>query len=102
LTGEPTKVASTLSGRLWRKLLSRTELDAWRAEQGDRWPVLRTRRVAGRIAIHVYAERAPDSTFAAIEPDLEDAYFWAIKSQAPAQVAALDPAAPAAALPPPA
>jgi ABC-2 type transport system ATP-binding protein len=83
LTGEPTKVASALSGRLWRKLVSREDLVAWRAEWGERWPVLRTRRVAGRIAIHVHAERPPDSTFASVEPDLEDAYFWAIKGQSP-------------------
>ena len=81
LTGEPLKVASALSGRLWRKLASKDELAAWEAEHSERWPVLRTRRVAGRIAIHVHAERAPDATFDRVEPDLEDAYFWAIKSQ---------------------
>ena len=81
LTGEPTKVASALSGRLWRKLASTEELAAWEREHAERWPVLRTRRIAGRIAIHVHAERAPDATFTPVEPELEDAYFWAIKSQ---------------------
>jgi ABC-2 type transport system ATP-binding protein len=79
LTGEPTEVAAALEGRVWRKLVSRAEADAYDAQQAARWPVLRTRRVAGRLALHVYGETAPDATFTPVIPDLEDAYFWAIR-----------------------
>jgi ABC-2 type transport system ATP-binding protein len=73
LTGEPTQVAAALEGRVWRKLVSREEAEA------APWPVLRTRRVAGRLALHVHGETPPDDSFTAVTPDLEDAYFWAIR-----------------------
>ena len=34
------------------------------------------------MAVHVHSEVTPDVGFEPIEPDLEDAYFWAIKSDA--------------------
>jgi ABC-2 type transport system ATP-binding protein len=79
LTGEPTQVASALRGRLWRKLVDSDEVEGWRRDRGQQFPIVRTRRIAGRIAIHVHGEVAPDASFEPVEPDLEDAYFWAIK-----------------------
>jgi ABC-type multidrug transport system ATPase subunit len=81
LTGEPTRVASALAGRIWRKLVSREDLARWTKEEpGSGITPLRTRRIEGRVAVHVHSEVTPDVGFEPIEPDLEDAYFWAIKS----------------------
>jgi ABC-2 type transport system ATP-binding protein len=85
LTGEPALVATALRGRLWRKLVDADELRAWTGERAQRFPVLRTRRSAGRIVVHVHGEVAPDASFEPAEPDLEDAYFWAIKRPPAAQ-----------------
>jgi ABC-2 type transport system ATP-binding protein len=91
LTGEPTRVASALAGRIWRKLVSKEELARWASEPaGTGITPLRQRRIEGHVAVHVHSEITPDVGFEPIEPDLEDAYFWAIKSSA-------TPATPAAA-----
>ena len=88
LTGEPTRVASTLAGRIWRKLVSKAELARWASEPaGTGITPLRQRRIEGRVAVHVHSEVTPDVGFEPIEPDLEDAYFWAIKSSATPAVA---------------
>jgi ABC-2 type transport system ATP-binding protein len=83
LTGEPTRVASALAGRIWQKLVSKDELARWASEPaGSGITPLRQRRIEGHVAVHVHSEITPDVGFEPIEPDLEDAYFWAIKSSA--------------------
>jgi hypothetical protein len=90
LTGEPTRVASVLAGRIWQKLVAKDELGRWASQPADSGITpLRQVRIAGQVAIRVHSEVTPDVGFEPIEPDLEDAYFWAIKSSpAPAAVAA--------------
>src|SRR5688500_1180918 len=64
LTGEPTRGASTLPGRIWRKLVSPTGLARW---QNERPPegvtLLRQGRVAGQVALQVHSEVTPDVGF---------------------------------------
>jgi ABC-2 type transport system ATP-binding protein len=79
LTGAPAAVASSLRGRIFRKLVGRAEAENWTADHPD-LPLLRTRRIAGQVAVHVQAPQSPGAGFEAIEPDLEDAYFHAIRS----------------------
>ena len=74
-SGDPAEVTAALRGRLWRKVVEKGELAAQQRELA----VIATRRVAGRIAIHVQADGAPGAGFEPIEPDLEDAYFSAIR-----------------------
>jgi ABC-2 type transport system ATP-binding protein len=89
LTGEPTRVASALAGRIWQKLVSKEELARWASQPADTGITpLRQARIAGQVAIRVHSEVTPDVGFEPIEPDLEDAYFWAIKVPAPAAAAA--------------
>jgi ABC-type multidrug transport system ATPase subunit len=79
-SGEPGQVATSLQGRLWRKVVDRGQLAGLQKEL----VVVATRRVAGRVVIHVHADAAPGSDFTPVEPDLEDAYFWAIRGGKPA------------------
>src|SRR5688572_23756969 len=74
-TGNPTELAASLRGRLWRKIVDKNDL----ADHQARYTVLATRRAEGRIVIHVHGEASPGPGFEPIEPDLEDAYFWAIR-----------------------
>jgi hypothetical protein len=41
--------------------------------------VISTKRVAGRVAVHVHADARPGASFEEVTPDLEDVYFLAIK-----------------------
>jgi ABC-2 type transport system ATP-binding protein len=86
VTGEPTKVAGALAGKIFRKTVARDALLRWPNEHPE-LPVLRTRRMAGQMAVHVHAASSPGPGFEAIEPDLEDAYFWAIRQATPAVAA---------------
>ena len=71
LAGEPTQVLASVAGKIWRREMSREELDAVRAEQ----QVISVRLVAGRPVVHVYAESQPDPRWVPVDPDLEDVYF---------------------------
>jgi ABC-2 type transport system ATP-binding protein len=81
LEGAPAEIVARLRGRIFRKLVDREEHERALAAG---LTVVRTRRVAGRTAIHVVADAPPGPGFEPAEPDLEDAYFLAIRSAAPA------------------
>ncbi|MEM8933327.1 MAG: ABC transporter ATP-binding protein [Acidobacteriota bacterium] len=68
--GEPSELRTELRGRVWRKTIPKTELD----EHRRRFSVISDRLAAGRRAIHILADEAPEG-FEAREPDLEDVYF---------------------------
>jgi ABC-2 type transport system ATP-binding protein len=74
-TGNPAELAASLRGRIWRKAVDKGAL----ADHQARFAVIATRRSEGRIVIHVLGESAPGDGFEPIEPDLEDAYFSAIR-----------------------
>jgi ABC-2 type transport system ATP-binding protein len=113
LTGEPLAVAGALDGKLWRKFVDETAeqavtaavasghaaggaaATAAAATRGGGWTLVRGRRVAGRTCLHVYAAERPDPTFEPVAPELEDAYFWAIRKAGGTPDAAVAPAAPA-------
>jgi ABC-2 type transport system ATP-binding protein len=76
LAGESAQVLRALHGRVWKKLIAKTELPALRASLH----VISSRLVAGQTVVHVLAGSAPDRGFEAIDPDLEDVYFAALKA----------------------
>jgi ABC-type multidrug transport system ATPase subunit len=82
-SGDPAEVSAALRGKLWRKVVDKGDL----AEHQRTLPVIATRRVAGRVAIHVHADASPGLGFTPVEPDLEDAYFCAIRGAAARPVA---------------
>ncbi|MBO9613133.1 MAG: ABC transporter ATP-binding protein [Dyadobacter sp.] len=71
LEGKPEVLTHSLSGRLWRKTVTPAEL----AELQNAVDVISTRRVAGRIQVHVRADERPGDGFGAFDPGLEDVYF---------------------------
>jgi ABC-type multidrug transport system ATPase subunit len=77
-SGEPLALTARLEGHLWRKFVTRDEVDAHRREHN----VIRTQRFAGRVLIHVHSDGNPGAGFEPIAPDLEDVYFHTIGAAA--------------------
>ena len=72
--GSPGELRAELRGRVWRKTIAKSALD----EHRQRHAVISDRLAAGRRAIHVLADQAPEG-FTAREPDLEDVYFATLR-----------------------
>ncbi|NZA26192.1 ABC transporter ATP-binding protein [Luteimonas sp. SJ-92] len=73
LSGEPGALVAQLEGRVWRKVVGRSEVAGYQKSM----PVLSSRLAAGRTVIHVLGDRAPGDGFEPAEPDLEHVYFAA-------------------------
>jgi ABC-2 type transport system ATP-binding protein len=74
LQGEPAALVERLGGRVWSRVVERSELAATRADLR----VLSTRLHAGRTEVVVLADERPGPGFAPVSPDLEDVYFAAL------------------------
>ena len=70
-TGAPLELIASMAGRVWRKTVAKTELDAYRREH----EVIATRLFGGRTVIHVLADAHPGDGFASVQGGLEDVYF---------------------------
>jgi len=71
LESEPEVAIDAMRGRVWRKLIDRDQLDAYR----NNCHVLSNRLNVGRTAIRVLQDTDPGDGFLAAEPNLEDVYF---------------------------
>jgi ABC-type multidrug transport system ATPase subunit len=69
--GKTSESMQLLRGKIWQKLIAKDELHDHR----ERYKVISTKVVEGKILIHVLSEAPPDAAFAIVEPDLEDVYF---------------------------
>jgi ABC-2 type transport system ATP-binding protein len=87
LEAEPLRAIEDLRGRIWRRVISKSELPAVEREH----TVISTKLLAGRTVVHVYSDTQPGPAFEPTEPDLEDVYFSAmskgVRSGAPSAVA---------------
>ena len=92
--GQPLKLIEAMRGRIWRKFVPKEEVAAYQAKLR----VISVQRQAGQTMLRVESPEAPDGSFEAAEPNLEDVYFSAIRGSAgvPGTVE------PVEALPPPA
>jgi len=70
-TGAPLELIASMAGRVWRKTVAKTELDAYRREH----EVIATRLFGGRTVIHVLADAHPGDGFEPMQGGLEDVYF---------------------------
>ncbi len=69
--GAPLELIAELRGRVWRKSISKSELESHRAAH----EVIATRLFGGRTIIHVLADEHPGEGFEPAEGGLEDVYF---------------------------
>ena len=74
LEAEPQRAVAALEGRIWRRVIDRSELP----ELTRTHAVLSTKLLAGRTVVHVYSDASPGAGFSAVEPDLQDVYFSAM------------------------
>ena len=70
-TGAPLDLIASMAGRVWRKTIAKTDLEAYRREH----EVISTRLLGGRTVIHVLANARPGADFDAVQGGLEDVYF---------------------------
>jgi len=71
LEAEPLRAVDDLGGRIWRRVISKSELADLEREHG----VISTKLLAGRTVVRVYGDASPGAGFEATEPELEDVYF---------------------------
>ncbi|WP_226644018.1 ABC transporter ATP-binding protein [Microbulbifer variabilis] len=81
--GKPEELTSKLQGRVWRRIVDKSELETCR----NKFDVISTRLLAGRHVVHVLANSQPDEKFVQLQPDLEDVYFSTLFSNEKARVA---------------
>ena len=73
LAGEPAGQVARLRGKIWRKVVSRDEVEGVQASM----PVISTRLQSGSTVVRAYSEAAL-AGFDTVEADLEDVYFSAV------------------------
>jgi ABC-2 type transport system ATP-binding protein len=72
--GQPLHSMSALKGRIWRKIIDKSDL----AGLGQEHRIISTKLLGGRTVLHVYSVDNPGNGFESVEPDLEDVYFSAM------------------------
>lgn len=84
LSGQPAEALRALEGRVWRKAIAHSDIEACKSQ----FVVLSTRLSGGKTIIHVLADGQPEEGFTAVAPDLEDVYFGQLRQQAATRSAA--------------
>jgi ABC-2 type transport system ATP-binding protein len=74
--GAPYELIASLKGRMWRKVIEKRNLDAYRARHN----VISTRLLGGHIVIHVLSDYNPGTGFEPTQGGLEDVYFSTLAS----------------------
>jgi|SRR5688572_20207213 len=74
LEAEPLDAVAQMRGRVWRRVVDRSEL----ADLERTHAVISTKLLAGRTVVRVNSPIRPDARFEPVEPDLEDVYFSAL------------------------
>jgi ABC-2 type transport system ATP-binding protein len=76
LHGEPGVLVARLEGRVWSKVVDRSEVVRYQESMA----VLSTRLAAGRTIVYVLSDELPGDGFEPAEPDLEHVYFAALRA----------------------
>ena len=71
LEAEPLQAVAAMRGRIWRRVIEKTELHELERAQS----VISTKLLAGRTVVRVHSATSPGAGFDLVEPDLEDVYF---------------------------
>ena len=71
LEGAPAALIDDLKGRVWKKTIAKSELEAHR----QKYKVISTRLFAGKTVVHVVSDSDPSDGFEPVHGGLEDVYF---------------------------
>lgn len=75
--GNPLELKATLEGKLWRKVIAKSDLAAYQKD----YQVISTKLLAGKTQIQILAEENPKNGFEAMLPDIESLYFSTLFKQ---------------------
>ncbi len=75
LQGHPDEVIQRLNGRVWRKLINKSDLTNMAGIE-----IISSRLLRGMIEVTVVSDSLPDSGFVLAEPGLEDVYFSYVRN----------------------
>ena len=75
--GTPTEAEERLRGQIWTKIISRDDLEEYQANFNI---ISEKYNQDNTLNIKVYSDTAPNDTFISADPQLEDVYFVALKS----------------------
>lgn len=75
ITGKPGEAMAQLSGRVWRKVIRKDELESYEGSH----QVISAHLWGGKTVVHVFAESLPGDGFEAVEADLKDVYFTTLR-----------------------
>jgi ABC-type multidrug transport system ATPase subunit len=82
LTGEPATLVSGLAERIWRRVATKAEAEALKAQVH----LVSTRLQAGRTVVRAFSDVQPAPGFERVDADLEDVYFCTIAGHVAAPV----------------
>jgi ABC-type multidrug transport system ATPase subunit len=71
LEADPLGAIAALQGKIWRRVIDRSELEGVERTH----VVISTKLLAGRTVVHVYSDAAPAGDWHSVDADLEDVYF---------------------------
>jgi ABC-type multidrug transport system ATPase subunit len=69
--GKPADLIKEIDGKVWRKAIQKSELEAYK----QKFAVISSRLSTGQTVIHIIADSEPQGGFEQVSPDLEDVYF---------------------------
>lgn len=69
--GNPIELKAKLEGKIWRKIINKTELENYK----NQFEVISTRLHSGKTQIQVLANSNPEDGFESMTPDFESLYF---------------------------
>lgn len=75
LQGHPDEVIQQLNGKVWRKLINKSDLSGMTGVE-----IISSRLLRGMIEVTVVSDTLPDSGFIQAEPGLEDVYFSYVRN----------------------
>lgn len=71
LEGSPAEAIASLKDKIWAKTIHKTEL----AEYQTNFNIVSSHLNSGKLNIHVFSDKQPDTGFDLMAPDLSDVYF---------------------------
>jgi ABC-2 type transport system ATP-binding protein len=71
LEAEPLQAVAAMRGRIWRRVIEKTDLHELKRAHS----VISTKLLAGRTVVRLHSATSPGAGFELVEPDLEDVYF---------------------------
>ena len=75
LKGNPLQLMEQLNGKIYQKMINRTELDEYKAQ----YNVINDKLFLGKPMIHIVSDTEPSNGFVPVDASLENVYFSKIK-----------------------